>query len=65
MARNMHAFKSYFYFEQGWQYGIRHGMLVRYAFFAMVRVRNVGTVRFENRTEVQYAGTVRFKVRGM
>ena len=39
---------------QGWQYGTvryasifakKYGMLVRYAFFVMVRVRYVGTVR--------------------
>ena len=37
---------------------------VRYAFFGIVRVRYVGTVRSKNWTEVRYAGTVRFKVRG-
>ena len=42
----------------------KYGTLVRYAFFVMVRVRYVGTVRFKNWTEVRYAGTVRFKVRG-
>ena len=42
----------------------KYGSLVRYAFFAMVRVRYIGTVRFKNWTEVPYADTVRLKVRG-
>ena len=42
----------------------KYGMLVRYAFFVMVRVRYVGTVRFKNWTELRYAGTIRLKLRG-
>ena len=43
--------------KQEWQYGTvryasifaeKYGTLVRYAFFVMVRVRYIGTIRFKN-----------------
>ena len=41
-----------------------YATVVPYAFFVMVRIRYVGTIRFKNWSEVRYAGTVRLKVRG-
>ena len=63
----LNAKKKFYSHNQGWQYGTvryasifakRYGTLVRYAFFVMVRVRYVGTVRLFVMVRVRYVGTL-------